>query len=128
MESYSVKINSKFGKQFDVTARQYGFEINADGKNTAPLEALLAGLGACVGVYIRLYCERTSLAIGEFDVTVSGSLTTERPFRFAQIAVAVDLKGAELDDMRRNSLLSFVKNCPAHNTFKTSPEIAINII
>jgi uncharacterized OsmC-like protein len=41
--------------------------------------------------------------------------------------VAIDLKGLQLDERRRDAFLRFIKNCPVHNTLKGSPLIEIGL-
>jgi len=55
-------------------------------------------------------------------------LSGDKPVAFRKIAVKIDLMGQRLDEMRKRSILSFIKNCPVHNTLRHSPEIEAEII
>jgi uncharacterized OsmC-like protein len=107
-----------------------GFEIIIDGKGGAisPLDTFLAALGACVGVYIRIFAENTKLQLGNFIVKVEADLTDKAPYQFDQIHLSIDLQGVSLDESKKESLLRFVRNCPVHQTLKANPEMVINLI
>ncbi|MDD2689943.1 MAG: OsmC family protein [Candidatus Omnitrophica bacterium] len=124
--SYSVEI--KHIQDFTFKAKTAGCELIIDtkGKGISPPDALLASLGSCVGVYIRKYAEGAKLNLANFTITVKAEFSKIAPVAFALISVSVDLKGAELDERRKKSLLEFIKNCPVHNTLKGNPEIEIN--
>lgn len=124
---YRVEVSSEGAYKFSVKSKGYEFSIDALGKGVTPPDALLASLAGCIGVYIRKYADGAKLAVGNFSITVEADLGKEAPYYFRQINVAVDLKGAELDDRRKKALLEFVKNCPVHNTLKMNPSINVAI-
>ena len=97
------------------------------GAGISPPDALLASIGSCIGVYVRKYAEGAKLELGEFDVTVQGEFTNEKPVCFKQIDVSIDLKGFKLDERRQKPFMEFIKNCPVHNTVKSNPAIDINL-
>jgi uncharacterized OsmC-like protein len=78
-------------------------------------------------VYLRRYCEGAAIALPAFAVTLDAELVKEPPARFKEIRIAVDLKGAVMDERRRSALIDFIKNCPVHNTLKNNPAINITI-
>jgi uncharacterized OsmC-like protein len=120
---YAVDISSIKDYNFQVKANNYAITIDAAGQGVSPLDALLAGLGTCVGVYVRKYLEGAKLSQIEFNIRVESELVKESPMRFKQIKVSIDLKTDKFDENRRKALFEFVKNCPAHNTLKNDPEI-----
>ena len=113
---------------FTVKVGDSEFTIDAKGKGVTPLDALLAGLGSCVGVYIRKYAEGAKLNLDNFKVSVEAQLCSEAPLAFKNIRVEIDLKSCLLDERRQEALLRFIKNCPAHNTLKGSPEIEFKLL
>jgi uncharacterized OsmC-like protein len=123
---YRVDIANRGDYRFDVRSKDYEFVIDAKGKGVTPPDALLASIGSCIGVYIRKYVEGTRLDIKDFDISVQAEFSKEAPVRFKNIEVAVDLKGAPIDERRKAALLEFVKNCPVHNTIKNNPETEIS--
>lgn len=124
---YHVEVRNDGGSKFTAKSKDYEFTIDTKGEGMSPPDTLLASLGSCIGVYIRKYAESSKLAIPEFTVTAEGELSKESPVFFRLINVSVDLKGADIDDRRKKALLSFIENCPIHNTLKHTPEIRIDL-
>ncbi|MDD5107939.1 MAG: OsmC family protein [Candidatus Omnitrophica bacterium] len=126
MYKAEVTHNSDFA--FTVKTGESEFIIDAKGKGLTSLDALLAGLGSCIGVYIRKYSQGAKLNLENFKVNVSAELSAQAPFSFREINVDIDLKNCQLDERRQKALLEFIKNCPAHNTLKSSPQIEFKLI
>jgi uncharacterized OsmC-like protein len=124
---YKVEIIHKQDLAFTVKSGQSEFLIDAQGQGLTPLDALLAGLGSCIGVYIRKYAQGAKLDLKDFKVNVSAQLSPA-PFSFKQIDVWIELNAAGLDERRQIALLEFIKNCPAHNTLKGNPVIDFKLI
>lgn len=124
---YKAEITHNSDFAFTVKTGESEFIIDAKGKGLTPLDALLAGLGSCIGVYIRKYAQGLKLNLENFKINVSAQLSNESPFSFRQIDVDIDLKSFQLDERRQKALLEFIKNCPAHNTFKGSPRIEFKL-
>jgi uncharacterized OsmC-like protein len=126
---YKVSVTGENTSGFRVKSENYEFKIDSEGKNgITPPDTLLAALGSCIGVYIRKYVKNTKLEIGDFEIILTAEFSAEKPIGFKIINVLIDLKGARLDEMRTNSLISFIKNCPVHNTLKMDPRIDAAII
>ena len=124
---YKIEVTHNQDLAFSVKAGESEFIVDAKGKGLTPLDALLAGLGSCVGVYIRKYAEGSKLTIENFKVNVSAELSKDSPLSFRQINVDIDLKSCSIDERRQRALLEFIKNCPAHNTLKGNPEIEFKL-
>jgi uncharacterized OsmC-like protein len=124
---YKVQITHNQDMAFTVKAGQSEFIIDAQGQGLTPLDALLAGLGSCIGVYIRKYAQGSKLELKNFKLNVSGGLCSQSPFSFKLINVEIDLKDCALDERRQKALLEFIKNCPAHNTLKGNPVIEFKL-
>ncbi|MFH0918089.1 MAG: OsmC family protein [Candidatus Omnitrophota bacterium] len=125
---YKVQIRHNQDMAFTAKVGNSEFTIDAQGQGLTPLDALLAGLGSCLGVYIRKYALGSKLDLKNFKIDVSAALASQSPFSFRQIDVQIDLKDSGLDQRRQKALLEFIKNCPAHNTLKESPVIEFKII
>ena len=123
---YRAEVTHTDDFAFSVKTSSVAFVIDAKESALTPLDALLAGLGSCIGVYIRKYAEGAKLALEHFTVTVEAELSKETPVSFKVIKASVDLKGA-LDERRKNALLAFIKNCPVHNTLKGNPLIEMTL-
>lgn len=63
-----------------------------------------------------------------FTVDVEAELVSDKGHRFKDIKVSIDLDGAMIDDIKKQSLVQFVKNCPVHNTLRNMPEIEIKVV
>ena len=124
---YNVEVRHQQDLAFMVKTNESEFIIDAKGKGLTPLDALLTGLGSCIGVYIRKYAEGSKLNLANFKINVSAELSKDSPVSFRQISVAIDLKSSQIDERRQRALLEFIKNCPAHNTLKTSPLIEFKL-
>ena len=118
---YKVEIIHNQDMAFTAKAGESEFLIDAQGKGLTPLDALLAGLGSCIGVYIRKYAQGSKLELKNFKINVSAELSSQSPFAFKLINVEINLKDCLLDERRQKALLEFIKNCPAHNTLKGNP-------
>ncbi len=125
---YRVEINNRGDSVFNVKSKDSEFIIDTLGKGVTPPEALLAGLGSCIGVYVRKYTEGAKLDLKEFVITVEAEFSSDKPLRFKEINVFIDFKGAKLDEQRKKALIEFVKNCPVHNTLKNNPSIELKIV
>ncbi|MDD5561067.1 MAG: OsmC family protein [Candidatus Omnitrophica bacterium] len=125
---YKVEVVHKQDLAFSVKSGESEFLVDAKGNGLTPLHALLAGLGSCVGVYIRKYAEGSKLNLENFEVNVSAELSKESPLSFRQISVGIDLKSSLADERRQKALLEFIKNCPVHNTLKINPLIEFKLI
>lgn len=125
---YRVELRHSQDMAFKVKAGSDEFVIDAKGQGLTPLHALLAGLGSCVGVYLRKYEEGAKLGLADFDITVEAELEKAQPVSFRTIKVSLDLKGKNLDDRRQKALLEFIKNCPVHNTLKGNPDVEVKIL
>ena len=125
---YKIEVAHKQDLAFNVKVGESEFTVDAKGKGLTPLDALLAGLGSCIGVYICKYAGGAKLDLKNFKINVSAQLSTESPFSFRKISVDIDLKNPGLDERRKTALLEFIKHCPAHNTLKGNPEIEFNIL
>ena len=124
---YRVEIMHNQDLAFSLKAGESEFPVDAKGKGLTPLDTFLAGLGSCVGVYIRKYAEGSKLSLENFKISVTAELSRESPLSFRQINVDIDLKSCAIDERRQKSLLEFIKNCPAHNTLKINPLIEFKL-
>ena len=77
----------------------------------APHELLLAALGSCTSMTIRMYAERKGWPLGRVEVSVSGA-REEQSFRIRR---RIRLDG-ELSDEQRLRLLEIANKCPVHRT------------
>jgi uncharacterized OsmC-like protein/pimeloyl-ACP methyl ester carboxylesterase len=93
-----------------------------------PYAYLLAGLGACTAMTLRLYAQRKGWELGEVDVVLrherahAADATAAGVERLERISKEVTF-GGELDDEQRARLLEIADRCPVHRTLTGELEI-----
>lgn len=93
-------------------------EKGGDDTGAAPHELLLAALGSCTAMTLKVYAERKGWPLRDAHVALNGSHVSGR----FEIARQVQLVG-ELDADQRQRLLEVADKCPVHKTL--SGEVAI---
>ena len=96
----------------------------------SPYDFLLAGLGACTAMTLRLYAERKSLPLDQVIVRLRHAKihaadceTCEtREGMLDRIERAITMRGA-LDDDQRKRLLEIADKCPVHRTLTSEIDI-----
>lgn len=125
---YQLEITHEHDLAFTAEIGREKLLIDAKGNGVTPLHALLAGVGSCVGVYIRKYCAGAKLNLENFKIKVYADLSPQPPASFRLIKVDINLAGCLLDERRQKAILDFIKNCPVHNTLKGNPDIEFRIL
>lgn len=126
--AYLVEISNNGNAIFNVKARENKFEIEPMGKGLAPAEVLLASLGSCVGLYTKRYLEGARINNTGFEIKIESDFCKDAPIRLKEVKVYLNLKDVAIDEVRRKSLLEFVKKCPIGHTLEYNCEIAINLV
>jgi putative redox protein len=89
----------------------------------APHEWLLAGLGACTSMTLKLYADRKQWPLEAVEVAVEGDPTAEA-FVFKR---KIRLVGA-LDEEQRERLLEIANKCPVHKTLSGTIRIESELV
>jgi uncharacterized OsmC-like protein/pimeloyl-ACP methyl ester carboxylesterase len=95
-----------------------------------PYDLLLAGLGACTAMTVRLYADRKKVPLERVSVTLAhGKVHAEdcancetKEGMIDRIDRAITLEGS-LDDEQRAKLLEIADKCPVHRTLESEIEI-----
>jgi uncharacterized OsmC-like protein/pimeloyl-ACP methyl ester carboxylesterase len=95
-----------------------------------PYDLLLAGLGACTAMTVRLYADRKKVPLERVSVTLAhGKVHAEdcancetKEGMIDRIDRAITLEGP-LDDEQRAKLLEIADKCPVHRTLESEIEI-----
>jgi uncharacterized OsmC-like protein/pimeloyl-ACP methyl ester carboxylesterase len=96
----------------------------------SPYDLLLAGLGACTAMTVRLYAERKALALRRVAVQLAhGRVHAEdcetcetREGKIDRIDRIVSFDG-DLDEVHRQRLLEIADKCPVHRTLTSEIDI-----
>jgi len=124
---YSVNITNRGDSSFTVRSKNIEFKIDTQGAGISPPDTLLASIGSCLGVYILKYSQSAGLNLGEFSINVEANFEKTPKVHFKDINVSIDLKNFSMDEQRKKAFLSFIKNCPIHNTLELTPNINIKV-
>ena len=85
----------------------------------APFDFLMAGLGACTSMTLRMYAERKELPLTGIKVTLSHEKIEVDGKLRDRIKREIALEG-ELSDSQRQRLLEIAGKCPVHRALSQS--------
>ena len=115
----------KFAQNIEVANHRIRSDEEADkgGDDTGatPHELLLAALGSCTAMTLKVYAERKGWPLRDVHVTLSGSSANGDGGYVISRRIAID---GDLDAEQRQRLLEIADKCPVHKTLKG--EITIN--
>ena len=126
--------NSKFQQTISVGPHRLLADepTAAGGEDTGPgpYDFLLAGLGACTSMTMRLYADRKSLGLERVTVTLRHSKIHAQDCAecethegmLDQIERVIRIEGA-LDAEQRNKLMEIADKCPVHRTLTSEIRI-----
>jgi putative redox protein len=106
--------------------------VSAGGRDTGPgpYELLLAGLGACTAMTLRLYAERKKLALRRVSVALRHAKIhaadcaecETKEGMLDRIERTISLDG-DLDEAERGRLLEIADKCPVHRSLTSEVDI-----
>ena len=99
-------------------------EAGGDDAGPEPHEWLLAGLGACTSITVKMYATRKVWPLESVEVTVSGDRVDDGTFVFTR---RITLRGP-LTDEQRARLLEIANKCPVHKTLTGSIRIDTDLV
>jgi len=85
----------------------------------APFDLIMAGLGACTSMTLRMYAERKGLALTHVSVALRHEKTTVDGVARDHIERTISLTG-ELTAEQRQRLLEIANKCPVHRALSSS--------
>jgi putative redox protein len=99
-----------------------------------PYDLLLAGLGACTSMTVRMYADRKRWPLERIRVTLRHSRIHAKDCADCETSTAwidhidcdVELTG-DLDDTHRQRLLHIAERCPVHQTLTSEVHIATSL-
>jgi uncharacterized OsmC-like protein/alpha-beta hydrolase superfamily lysophospholipase len=126
--------NSKFQQTISIGPHHLLADepVGAGGEDSGPgpYDFLLAGLGACTSMTMRLYADRKSLPLERVTVTLKhGKIHAEdcaecetKAGMLDQIDLVIAMEG-ELDPEQRRKLMEIAGKCPVHRTLTSEIHI-----
>ena len=108
--------------------------VGGDGTGPNPYEYLLAALGACTSMTLRMYARRKEwplehvgvrLRHGKIHAQDCADCETDKG-KVDNIDVDLELTG-DLDDAQRARLLEIAHRCPVHRTLKQEKQIRVQL-
>jgi putative redox protein len=140
-----ISIKHENGLRMNVGIRQHELLLDVPAEKggadagPTPVELLAAALGACMAMYVAMYCKSARLPYEGFDIDLDFQLAKDPP-RISSVSVELTLP-ADFPEQRIESVKRAVQQCPVKNTLKDStivdlkiqrnapvmPELAVNI-
>ncbi len=108
-----ITINDKFHLTADEP-----LDLGGDDAGATPVELVLAGLGSCKAITLKMYAERKGWELVSVDVDVSHQKINQQ----YQISVRLHLTGNLTDDQRQR-LLKIADQCPVHKLLQSETQI-----
>ncbi len=99
-------------------------ESGGDDSGPAPHEFLLAGLGACTSMTLKMFADRKAWPLTGVEVVVEGHHDENKAF---VIERRISLAG-ELSDEQRTRLLEIANKCPVHKTLTGTIRIDTRLV
>ena len=98
-------------------------ELGGEDAGPEPHEFLLAALGACTSMTVKMYADRKGLALTNVRVELRGDKTADA----FVIHRDIYLEGA-LSDAERARLLEIAEKCPVHKTLTGTIRISSKLV
>jgi putative redox protein len=105
--------------------------VGGEDSGPGPYDLLLAGLGACTSMTMRLYADRKALPLDRVTVTLTHNKIYARDCEecetrdgmLDQIDRVIKIEGPSLDDDQRKRLMEIADKCPVHRTLTSEVHI-----
>ena len=106
-----------------------------DDKGPTPYDLLLAGLGACTSMTVRMYANRQRWPLERIRVTLRHSRIHAKDCADCETSKGwiehidrdIELTG-DLDDTQRERLMHIAERCPVHQTLTSEVRIATTLV
>ena len=134
-----VTVRSESGLQQEIVSGRHHLKSDEPtpfGMDTgpSPYELLLAGLGACTSMTLRMYAERKGFDLGQVTIRLrhlrihaEDCANCETKVGFLdRIEREIEFTG-RLDEAQRKRLLEIADRCPVHRTLKSEIDIKTSL-
>jgi putative redox protein len=149
MPGASIRLETQTGRQFAVSVAGGSGQVfvadepeasGGDDLGPTPYELLLASLGACTAMTLRLYADRKGWPLeavrmrldhervyrDDCEGCAANGATGTGP-RIERITREIELVGP-LDPDQRTRLMEIAARCPVHRTLRAAPEIVDRLV
>jgi len=123
---YKAIVENKGDSKYYASTRHSGFVLDTEGKESNPIDALLASLCACMGHYVRDYLADQRISHNGFSLEAKAGVTPDKT-RLAPIDVQIKVKDAKLDDRQISELLKSVEVCKIRKIMNEVPGLAVSL-
>ena len=120
-----VQENGRGRYQQDVLAGQHHLlagepaSMGGDDAGPAPFDFILAALGSCTSITLRMYAERKGLELTQISVELAHNKAESEGRTVDRITRVIPLEG-NLTEAERSRLLEIAQKCPVHRTLSPS--------
>lgn len=127
-----VEENGQGRYQQQVTAGQHKLladepaSMGGGDAGPAPFDYLMAGLGACTSMTLRMYAERKDLPLRKVHVALRHEKIEIDGVKRDRIIRDITLEG-ELNEEQRQRLLEIAGKCPVHRTLSQALLLECNL-
>ncbi len=99
-------------------------KVGGDNRGPDPYAHLLAALGACTVMTMRMYANRKKWPLEDSIVTLQHCQDCDnKTAKIDVITRQIKIVGAELDDAQRARLMEIADRCPVHRTLENKIEV-----
>jgi putative redox protein len=110
------------------------FAVGGTDTGPGPYEYLLAGLGACTSMTLRMYIKRKGWSVGRITVDLAHDRIhatdcvdcEAQDAKLDRITRVIHVDG-DLDDEKRQKLLEIAEKCPVHRTLTSKIRIETSL-
>jgi putative redox protein len=105
-----------------------------DDKGPTPYDLLLAALGACTSMTVRMYADRKGWQLDRVEVTLRHKRIHAQDCADCETKAGwvshidrdIELTG-DLDDVQRQQLMHIAERCPVHQTLTSEVEVTTSL-